>query len=142
MCAQRLLLALHPTNYNQQDGMKTTRRGWRDTGILTVQAWPSSGGGGGGGAEITREWSRLGLSSSRENGHLIERPRTRRFWAKYTGRERRKHKGYGGPTTVKPPRGQQGPGCRPRAAKGGRTDSGNGVRCRQAARSADASAGG
>ena len=35
------------------------------------------------------------------------------------------------------PRGQQGPGCRPRSAKEGQTDTGNGVRCRHAAQSVE-----
>ena len=40
------------------------------------------------------------------------------------------------------PRGQQGPGCTAKAAKWGRTDTGNGDRRRHAARGAETSGGG
>ena len=41
----------------------------------------------------------------------------------------------------KPPRGKQEPGCRPRAARGGQTDAGNGDRRRHAALGAENSGG-
>ena len=43
--------------------------------------------------------------------------------------------------TGEPPRGEQILGCRPRAAKGGQTDAGNGGRRRHTARVAETSGG-
>ena len=77
------------------------------------------------------------------NGHPIERPRPRRCReaAEQTGREAG-HKGDGGNRGGRTPRVRQGPGCRPMAAKRGRTDAGNGGKHRHAAQGAETSGGG
>ena len=54
---------------------------------------------------------------------------------------RQGHRDAEGPATGEPPRGRQGPGCRPRAAKGGSTRHRNGIRCRHEARGTGTSGG-
>ena len=49
------------------------------------------------------------------------------------------HRGAEGPASDEPP-GRQGPGCRPRTAKGGRTDAEYGGKRRHAARGAERAA--
>ena len=58
------------------------------------------------------------------------------------GRTRQVHRDAEGPVTGKLPRGQQGPGCRSRDAKGGANRHGNGSRRRHVAQGSGTSGGG
>ena len=59
-----------------------------------------------------------------------------------SGRKRKGYRDAEGPTTSKPPRGRQGPGCRPRAANGGVKRHGNSSRRKHAAQGTGTSGGG
>ena len=95
------------------------------------------------GQATVREWRCPGLSPSRENGHPTETKYQKMpgYGEKHTEGEAETH-GDGGPMTGKPPRSLQGPGCRPRMAKGRRKNAGNGGRSRHVARGAAMSSGG
>ena len=86
----------------------------------TTLTWPSSGGGRGLGRETAREWRRTGPSPS----HAKKVTQVETKHQKMTGDreshgevERRGHQGDRGNNDGLPPRYQQGPGYRTRAAR-------------------------
>ena len=95
------------------------------------------------GRATAREWRRPGLSPSREK-IPDKKTRTGRFWDldETSGRMRQVHRGAEGPVPGEPPRGQQGPRCRPRATKGGAHQHRNGGRRRHAAEDGECRVGG
>ena len=66
-----------------------------------------------------REWRRLGLSYFCEKAPDIDtRTRKCQYLEDNSGRTRQEHIDAEGPASGEPPRFRQGPGCRPREAKG------------------------
>ena len=64
------------------------------------------------------------------------------YMGKHIGIEKQRHTDTEDLTTFKPTRGLQGPGYRPRASKGRRTEAGNGGRRRHMAWGVETSGGG
>ena len=83
----------------------------------------------------------MALAFSRENGHPIRGQTSEddRRWSITQGGRGGDTRETEGPTTGATPRGQQGPGRRLRAAKGGQTGVGRGGRSRHAACGAETS---
>ena len=94
----------------------------------TSPAWPSSRGQGPGSAPA-RGWRRLGCSPfSKKPPDKDTDTRWCQELEENSGRTRQGHRDAEGPATSETTRGRQGPGCSPRAEKGGANKHGNGSR--------------